>query len=187
MLLSMGWSPSATTLNPNASPGQRKPVIPIAKEGTLGLGATRQTMASSVFSRFGSHGLKFVSAGAREEQLRRAKTEGNDFGGLLARLNSLAGGAKGKDEQDESGAKEEEDPSKEEKRKRKEAKREKKRKREEGDEEQQEKEEESSSTSTNNTPVLPPPASTSSSTPRLLNPRMAYVPCFSTLSIIMPA
>jgi outer membrane biosynthesis protein TonB len=187
MLLSMGWSPSTNTLNPDSA-AQRKPstVVPIAKEGTLGLGATRATVASSVFARFGSQGLKFVSAGAKEEVLRRAKTEGGDFGGLLARLNKSATptptpappeeGSASVGERD-SAAVSEADAAKEEKRKRKEAKREKKRKREQGEEEDgAEKKEEEEKTAVATTSGE---TSTASSRPApqttFKNPRMACV------------
>ena len=95
MLLSMGWSPTDTPnqlLPTSAAPSKKLTAIPTAKEDTLGIGASKSLSASSVFSKFGSKGLRFVTASkdGSEEVMRvkASKTEGGEFAGLLARLNA---------------------------------------------------------------------------------------------------
>ena len=60
---------------------------------TVGLGASKAS-ASSIFSTFGSKGLRFVTAatdGTAEALAAKARaTEGKDFASLLARLNAAA-------------------------------------------------------------------------------------------------
>ena len=60
---------------------------------TVGLGASKAS-ASSIFSTFGSKGLRFVTAatdGTAEALAAKARaTEGKDYASLLARLNAAA-------------------------------------------------------------------------------------------------
>lgn len=47
--------------------------------------------ASNIFSKLGSRAaLQFVTAGSSKEVINKAKTEGGEFGGLLARLNAAS-------------------------------------------------------------------------------------------------
>lgn len=95
MLLKMGWSPShAATLTPEGPiQSKRLTSIPVAKEDTIGLGAAPNgPSASSIFSKFGSKGLSFVTASkdgsVQVMKDRNSLTEGGHFAGLLERLNA---------------------------------------------------------------------------------------------------
>lgn len=95
MLMKMGWSPAhSATLTPEGPiHSKRLTSIPVAKEDTIGLGASANgPSASSIFSKFGSKGLSFVTASkdGSVEVLRdrHNKTEGGHFAGLLERLNA---------------------------------------------------------------------------------------------------
>lgn len=103
MLLKMGWSPShSATLTPDGPlQSKRLTSIPVAKEDTIGLGANKSggPSASSIFSKFGSKGLAFVTASkdGSAEVLRDKHnlTEGNHFAGLLQKLNAANSSSSG--------------------------------------------------------------------------------------------
>lgn len=94
-------------------PNKRLRAIPAAKSGMEGIGYRAAgpnaasdvgalpmslgglaSASSTVFSRLGSKAaLRFVSAGASNEVISRAKTEGGEFSGLLQRLNAASAAA----------------------------------------------------------------------------------------------
>jgi hypothetical protein len=69
--------------------------VSLALPGSGGGGTgSRASTASSIFARMGSKAaLQFVSAGATKEVINKAKTEGGEFQGLLARLNAASASA----------------------------------------------------------------------------------------------
>lgn len=120
LLTGMGYDPANANSSQNKTglygheSSKRLKQIPIAKSGMEGIGfkptgpganvalgalPTRMTAgpgslasaASSIFSKLGSRAaLQFVTAGASKEVINKSKTEGGEFGGLLARLNAAA-------------------------------------------------------------------------------------------------
>lgn len=93
LLSKMGWTGDAATLKPAGESRAVFSHVPIVKDDTRGLGANTpqaSASASSLFSAFGSKGLRFVSAGASNELIKRRITEGQDFSSLLQRLNESA-------------------------------------------------------------------------------------------------
>lgn len=118
LLTGMGYDPANASSSQHKvglyahESSRRLKQIPIAKSGMEGIGfkvsgpganvalgalPTRMTSgpgsmasaASSIFSKLGSRAaLQFVTAGASKEVINRSKTEGGEFGGLLARLNA---------------------------------------------------------------------------------------------------
>lgn len=170
LLRSMGWTPDSDSDAPKTglmafNGTKRLRAIPIPKTGMEGIGfrqngpgaasatgalpsstsGSMASAASNMFSKLGSKAaLQFVSAGASNEVINRAKTEGGEFASLLSRLNASASAtpAATDTEQDDEEDREnqpvqasEKAERKEQKRKRKlekEAKREAKRARKEG-------------------------------------------------------
>lgn len=120
LLTGMGYDPANANSSQNKTglyaheSSKRLKQIPMAKAGMEGIGfkpngpganvalgalPTRMTggpgslasAASSIFSKLGSRAaLQFVTAGASKEVINKSKTEGGEFGGLLARLNAAA-------------------------------------------------------------------------------------------------
>ncbi|KAK9899332.1 hypothetical protein P389DRAFT_168293 [Cystobasidium minutum MCA 4210] len=122
LLAGMGYDPAIANSSEKKTglygheSSKRLKQIPIAKGGMEGIGfkpagsganvalgalPTRMaapgslaSAASSIFSKLGSRAaLQFVTAGASKEVINRSKTEGGEFGGLLARLNAAAASA----------------------------------------------------------------------------------------------
>lgn len=122
LLSSMGYDPANANSSQHKvglyghNTSKRLRQIPIAKAGMEGIGfkpngpganvalgalpsrmggpATMASAASNIFSKLGSRAaLQFVTAGSSKEVINRAKTEGGEFGGLLARLNAAASSA----------------------------------------------------------------------------------------------
>lgn len=61
-----------------------------SRGGTTGPGSVASA-ASNIFAKLGSRAaLQFVTAGASKEVINRSRTEGGEFGGLLARLNAAS-------------------------------------------------------------------------------------------------
>jgi hypothetical protein len=119
LLSSMGYDPANANSSQHKvglyghETSKRLRQIPIAKGGMEGIGfkpsgpganvalgalpskmagaPTMASAASSIFSKLGSRAaLQFVTAGSSKEVINKAKTEGGEFGGLLARLNAAS-------------------------------------------------------------------------------------------------
>lgn len=116
LLRSMGWTPDSDSETPKTglmafSGTKRLRAIPLPKTGMEGIGfrqngpgaasatgalpsstsGSMASAASNMFSKLGSKAaLQFVSAGASNEVINRAKTEGGEFASLLSRLNASA-------------------------------------------------------------------------------------------------
>jgi Pin2-interacting protein X1 len=112
----MGWTPDSDSETPKTglmafSGTKRLRAIPLPKTGMEGIGfrqngpgaasatgalpsstsGSMASAASNMFSKLGSKAaLQFVSAGASNEVINRAKTEGGEFASLLSRLNASA-------------------------------------------------------------------------------------------------
>lgn len=122
LLSSMGYDPANANSSQHKvglyghNTSKRLRQIPIAKGGMEGIGfkpsgpganvalgalpskmagaPSMASAASSIFSKLGSRAaLQFVTAGSSKEVINKAKTEGGEFGGLLARLNAASASA----------------------------------------------------------------------------------------------